>query len=98
MLAEKRTNRSYTNFQMLLDLSVSERHNAVRVQSTNRPMGLKGVPRSKPGDAAHPEVEGPTNIPGTRIALPCYKPVTLSGKYVTNALQSQEKLGDYVEK
>jgi hypothetical protein len=98
MLAEKRTNRSYTNFQMLLDLSVSERHDAVREQSTNRPMGLKGVPRSKPGGTVHPERESTTNIARERIALPCYKPVTTSGKNVTNALQSQEKSGDHVGK
>jgi hypothetical protein len=61
-------------------------------------MGLKDVPRSKPGDAAHPEMKGPTNVPRERIALPRYKLVTKSGKYVTNALQSQEKLGDYLEK
>jgi hypothetical protein len=81
---------------MLLDLSVSERHDAVREQSTNRPMGLKDVPRSKPGDAAHPEMKGTTNVPRERIALPRYKLVTKSGKNVTNALQSQVKSGDHV--
>jgi hypothetical protein len=33
-----------------------------------------------------------------RIALPCYKLVTMNRKYVTNALQSQEKSGGHVGK